>query len=78
MTQVCKRGFTTPEAAIYIGRSSSWLRKRRLLGLDDPGDHGPRYLKTEGGSAIYLREDLDAWLDTLERSFAAPAESKAA
>jgi hypothetical protein len=60
-----KRGFTTPEAADYIGRSASWLRKKRLRGSSDPGDPGPRHLKTDGGSAIYLREDLDAWLDGL-------------
>jgi hypothetical protein len=60
-----KRGFTTREAATYIGRSASWLRKKRLRGADDPGDAGPRYLKTDGGSAIYLKEDLDAWLDGL-------------
>jgi len=60
-----KRGFSTREAGEYIGRSASWLRKKRLRGTDDPGDPGPRYLKTEAGSAIYLREDLDAWLDQL-------------
>ena len=60
-----KRGYSTGEAAIYIGRSVSWLRKKRLRGADDPGDPGPRYLKTSGGSTIYLREDLDAWLDGL-------------
>lgn len=60
-----KRGFTTREAAAYIGRSVSWLRKRRLRGVDDPGDPGPRYLPTASGSTIYLREDLDAWLDGL-------------
>jgi hypothetical protein len=60
-----KRGFTTVQAAEYIGRSPSWLRKKRLRGIADPGDPGPRYLKTEGGSAIYLKEDLDGWLDML-------------
>jgi len=63
-----KRGFSTREAANYIGHSVSWLQKKRLRGADDPGDPGPRYLKTEGGLAIYLREDLDAWLDRLSES----------
>lgn len=58
-----KRGFTTRDAGVYIGRSASWLRKKRLRGKDDLTDPGPPYLKTDGGSAIYLREDLDAWLD---------------
>ena len=71
-----KRGYSTGEAAIYIGRSVSWLRKRRLRGIDDPGDPGPRYLKTDGGSAIYLKEDLDAWLDSLAAQ--APAARVAA
>jgi hypothetical protein len=39
--------------------------KEALRGVDDPGDPGPRFLKTAGGSAIYLKEDLDAWLDQL-------------
>jgi hypothetical protein len=62
-----KRGFTTREAAEYIGRSASWLRKKRLSGIADPGDPGPHYLKTDAGSFIYLKEDLDGWLDRLER-----------
>lgn len=66
-----KRGYSTGEAAVYIGRSVSWLRKKRLRSVDDPGDPGPRFLKTEGGSAIYLREDLDAWLDGLAQHRAA-------
>lgn len=60
-----KRGYSTGEAAVYIGRSVSWLRKKRLKGVDDLGDLGPRYRKTDGGNAIYLREDLDAWLNQL-------------
>jgi hypothetical protein len=60
-----KRGFATREAGEYIGRSSSWLRKKRLRGNEDSGDPGPRYLTPESGSAIYLKEDLDNWLDGL-------------
>jgi len=60
-----KRGFRTGEAAQYIGRSPSWLRKKRLRGNDDPGDPGPRWLNTDGGPTIYLIEDLDAWLNGL-------------
>jgi len=33
-----KRGFTAVEAGEYIGRSASWLRKKRMHGHDDPGD----------------------------------------
>jgi hypothetical protein len=60
-----KRGFTTPEAGEYIGRSASWLRKKRLRGVDDPTDPGPTYFKTPTGAAIYLKEHLDAYLDRL-------------
>jgi hypothetical protein len=60
-----KRGFTTNEAAHYIGRSPSWLRKKRLRGSADPGDPGPPYFKTPTGAAIYLREGLDSYLDDL-------------
>jgi hypothetical protein len=61
-----KRGYNTREAAEYIGRSAAWLRQKRLRGRDDPGDPGPRYLTTtSGASTIYLRQDLDAWLDAL-------------
>ena len=63
-----KRGYSTREAAVYIGRSASWLRKKRLRGRDDPGDPGPRYLKPDFGSVLYLREALDAWLESLARS----------
>jgi hypothetical protein len=68
-----KRGFTTPEAGEYIGRSASWLRKKRLRGADDPGDPGPPYFKTPTGAAIYLKEDLDQYLDRLEAEFLAQA-----
>jgi hypothetical protein len=67
-----KRGFATSEAAAYIGRSASWLRKKRLRGIDDPGDPGPRYRKAEAGSTIYLKEDLDAWLERLPPSAPQP------
>jgi hypothetical protein len=61
---VCaKRGYSTAEAGAYIGLSASWLRKKRLRGKDDGGEPGPRYRKTAGGLVIYLREDLDSWLE---------------
>lgn len=73
-----KRGYSTGEAAVYIGRSVSWLRKKRLRGSEDPGDPGPRYLKTGSGSTIYLREDLDAWLDGLAARAGADVSIQAA
>src|SRR5205823_10079264 len=65
-----KRGYSTAEAAVYIGKSVSWMRKKRLKAVDDPGDAGPRFIKTPAGPEIYLREELDHYLDGLERRFA--------
>jgi hypothetical protein len=64
-----KRAFTTAEAAIFLGRSVSWLQKRRLAGRDDAGDRGPRFLKTPTGTTLYLREYLDEYIEELERQF---------
>lgn len=62
-----KRGYTTAEAGYYIGRSASWLRKRRLQGKDDPGDPGPPYVKTPSGTTVYFKERLDEYLDNLDQ-----------
>jgi hypothetical protein len=61
-----KRAFNSREAAHYIGKSGSWLAKKRLRGVEDPGDPGPRFRKSTTGQAIYLIEDLDQYLDSLE------------
>jgi anthranilate phosphoribosyltransferase len=68
MQQQTKRGFSTREAATYLGRSPSWLRKKRLRGVLDPDEPGPTYVKTPSGAVLYLREQLDNWLDNLERA----------
>ena len=48
-------------AAQYIGMSVSFLQKDRMNG-DLPGrTPGPRYAKL-GKRVVYLREDLDVWL----------------
>lgn len=69
-----KRGFNTEEAAHYIGRSVSWLQKKRLHGVDDPGDLGPMFRKSASGYATYLREDLDSWLELLSRGNSSATE----
>ena len=53
--------FDTRGAAIYIGKSASWLNKTRLNGT------GPVYLKI-GGSVRYDRGDLDAFLGGARRT----------
>jgi hypothetical protein len=60
-----KRAFTTREAGTYLGRSASWLRKKRLRGSADPSDAGPKFIKTPSGTVLYLREALDEYLDQL-------------
>lgn len=53
--------FDTKGAAIYIGKSASWLNKTRMTGT------GPVYLKI-GGSVRYERADLDAFLGGSRRT----------
>jgi len=54
-----KRGFTTADAATYLGVSTSHLRHSRM---QPPLADGPRYTRN-GRKILYLREDLDAWLN---------------
>ena len=51
------------EAAAYISRSCSFLRKSRSDGISC---QGPDYLKV-GGTILYDKRDLDRWIDSLER-----------
>jgi hypothetical protein len=58
-----KRGFNRREAAAYIGRSYSWLAKKAMRGVYDPGCPGPRMLRVGDKGVLYLKEDLDRWLE---------------
>ena len=60
--QVLPRGLSEVEAAKYIGMSPSFLRKDRMYGVLPGRTAGPRWVKV-GKRIIYLREDLDAWLE---------------
>jgi hypothetical protein len=53
------RGLNTAAAAHYIGFSAAFLRKARRLKTEI---NGPKFRRI-GNRVIYLREDLDAWLD---------------
>ena len=53
------RGLNTADAASYIGFSEGYLRKARRSMTEIAG---PKFLRI-GNRVIYLREDLDAWLD---------------
>jgi len=58
-----KRGFTRKEAAHYCGVSVSFLAHYHLKDYD-----GPSFVSghKKGKTAIYLKEELDRWLDSLE------------
>lgn len=56
------RAFNEKEAAQYIGMSVSYLRKDRMDGAVGNRTLGPRWAKP-GKRVIYLRDDLDAWLE---------------
>jgi len=53
----------TPEAAKYIGVSSSWLNKKRVEG----GPDAIPFIKLGGRNRGYLVADLDAWLEARRR-----------
>jgi predicted DNA-binding transcriptional regulator AlpA len=54
----------TPEAAAYLGISSSMLRSLRLRGPDDPGRPGPEFARLSANCVVYRIADLDAWLES--------------
>ena len=56
------RGLNTSAAANYIGFSEGFLRKARRGMTKIPG---PQYRRI-GNRVVYLREELDAFLDTSE------------
>ena len=67
--EVLVKAFNEKEAAKYIAMSVSFLQKDRMNGALPGRTLGPRYAKM-GKRVVYLREDLDAWLEKhlVERS----------
>jgi predicted DNA-binding transcriptional regulator AlpA len=59
--QPIKRVWRTPQAAEYVGLSTSTLEKFRLTG------NGPVYQKAGPKIVVYRIEDLDAWLNARRR-----------
>lgn len=53
------RALSTADAAHYICFSESFLRKARIGLTNTPG---PKFKKI-GKKVVYLRENLDSWLD---------------
>ena len=57
-----KRAYSTAEAAIYVSVSVSFLQKARLKVATRVYD-APAHTRISDKKIVYLREDLDAWLD---------------
>ena len=62
-----KRAFTEREAACYIGMSRSFLRHGRINGKRDGHIPPPKFIKAGKKKIIYIREDLDSWIDQFSR-----------
>lgn len=62
-----KRAFTEKEAAQYISMSRSFLRQARMDGNRTHRTPAPRFIKIGSRAIRYLKEDLDAWLDSFTR-----------
>jgi hypothetical protein len=58
-----RRTLRTADTARYLGLSASLLRKYRAMGRDDPGVHGPAYIKVSANIVLYEIAALDDWLD---------------
>ncbi len=50
------------EAAQYLNVSQSFLRQDRMNGVRENRTPGPPFVRI-GRKILYLREDLDGWLD---------------
>ena len=59
---VMKKELTEAEAAIYIGRSKSFLRKCRAAGRAGPFQRGPKYTRDSASCLSYPIDELDRWL----------------
>ena len=61
-----KRAFSEIEASKYISMSRSFLRQARMDGNRENRTPAPPFIKI-GRTVRYLREDLDAWLESFVR-----------
>lgn len=61
-----KRAFSEIEASQYISMSRSFLRQARMEGNRDNRTPAPPFIKI-GRSVRYLKDDLDAWLESFVR-----------
>lgn len=63
-----KRAYTEIEASRYIGMSRSFLRQSRMHGQREGKIPPPKFLKAGKRKIIYLREDLDRWLEQFQKA----------
>jgi hypothetical protein len=56
------RELTEADAAVYIGRSKSFLRKCRVEGGAGSGQRGPKYTRDSARCIRYPVDELDRWL----------------
>jgi hypothetical protein len=57
-----KKELTEAEAAIYIGRSKSFLRKCRSAGSAGTSKRGPKFTRDSERCIRYPIDELDRWL----------------
>jgi len=58
-----KRAFSEIEASHYISMSRSFLRQARMEGNRENRTPAPPFIKI-GRSVRYIKDDLDAWLES--------------
>jgi predicted DNA-binding transcriptional regulator AlpA len=61
-----KRVLSEIETAIYINMSRSFLRQSRMEGNRTNRTSAPPFIKI-GRSVRYIKDDLDKWLDSLQK-----------
>ena len=60
--QITPRGMSEANAACYLGLSRSTLRQGRMDGRREKRAGSPAFVRV-GRKIIYLRDDLDRWLE---------------
>ena len=63
-----KRAFSTSEAAEYVALSQSYLQKARMTAPTVREFDAPAHTRISTKKIVYLKEDLDAWLDAHKAS----------
>jgi hypothetical protein len=62
-----RKELTEAEAAVYIGRSRSFLRRCRIYGKAGNCHRGPKFTKYGKRTTRYPIDELDKWLENQER-----------